>query len=254
MSVFWGAARLQFALLRRGLDDLMVLVNAPLLTVAFLSIMRHAGRPDLEAYAVLGPTVISVFQMALLVSGELIAAERWSGTFEAALATPAPPAVALLGRISLITAVSYLSLAESWLVARLFGVGLGVAHPWLFVATLLVTGLAIAGSAVIMAAVFVVARSARTFQNALSYPFFLLGGAIVPVALLPGGLRAVSRVVFLSWSSDLLRDALEAAPVENVLLRLGVVLGLGLVGFGFGMVLLTRLLLRVRRTGSVALA
>lgn len=254
MSVYWGAVRLQFALLRRGLDDLMVLINAPLLTVAFLSIMRHADRPDLEAYAVLGPTVISVFQMALLVSGELIAAERWSGTFEAALATPAAPATALLGRISLITAVSYLSLGESWLVARLFGVAVDVAHPGLFVATLLVTGLAIAGSAVIMAAVFVLARSARTFQNALSYPFFLLGGAIVPVALLPGGLQPISRLVFLSWSSDLLRDCLDAAPVEHALLRLGVVLGLGVAGFAFGMWLLARLLVRVRRTGSVALA
>lgn len=254
MIVFLGAMRLQFALLRRGLDNLLVLVNAPLLTIAFLSIMRNADRPDLEAYAVLAPTVISVFQMSLFISGELISAERMSGTFEASLATPATPSVALLGRIVLITAVSFLSLLESWLVARLFGVAISVPHPAIFVTTLVVTGLAMAGSAVIMAAVFVLARSARTFQNALSYPVFLLGGAIVPVAFLPEWLQPLSRVVFLSWSSDLLRASLNTAPVDVAAARLAVVLGLGAIGFGIGMWLLARLLRRVRRTGSVALA
>ena len=53
-----------------------------------------------------------------------------------------------------------------------------------------------------MATVFVLARTAMLFTNALGYPFYILGGVLVPVAFLPGWLRPVSRLVFLSWSSD----------------------------------------------------
>lgn len=132
-----------------------------------------------------------------------------------------------------------------------FGIMVPVVHPGVFVATLGATVLAMSGTAVVMAAVFVVSRSARNFQNALSYPLFLLGGVMVPAALLPEWLQPLSQAVFLSWSTDLLRDTLAAEPVPAVGARLTVVLLLGALGFVVGSLLLRWLVVRVRREGTV---
>jgi ABC-2 type transport system permease protein len=74
---------------------------------------------------------------------------------------------------------------------------------------------------------------------------------MVPVSLLPSWLEPVSRVVFLSWSSDLLRDALTPGTVSHLLPRLGAILALGGAGYLVGFVLLRRAVDRLRRTGSL---
>ncbi|MDX1450897.1 MAG: ABC transporter permease, partial [Acidimicrobiia bacterium] len=105
-----------------------------------------------------------------------------------------------------------------------------------------------------MATVFTAARSARTFQNSLSYPFYVLGGVLVPVEMLPGWVQPLSRGVFLSWSSDLLRDSLAYPPVASLGFRVAVILLLGLVGFGLGWWLMGRVIDRLKRIGTVKYA
>lgn len=253
MTVVLAAARLQLAVLRRNpADNLMALFTAPAFTLIFLAIAQHAGRTDLAPYAVLAPGLIAMLGLALLTSGEVIDSERWDGTFELALATPARMPAVLLSRVATVTLVSLLGIAESWLVAYLvFGVTVPVAHPGVFASTLMATAVAMSGTAVVFAAVFVWTRSARTFQNSLSYPLFLLGGALVPVAFLPDLLQPLSRGVFLSWAADLLRASLDPAPVTNFWPRLGMVLALGAVGYVVGLLLLNWVINRARATGKV---
>jgi ABC-2 type transport system permease protein len=93
---------------------------------------------------------------------------------------------------------------------------------------------------------------ARAFQNSLNYPFYVLGGVMVPVSFLPGWLEPVSRAVFLSWSADLLRDALAPPAIPYLLPRLAAVLGLGLAGYATGVWLLHRAVDRLRKTGSLS--
>lgn len=238
----------------RGTPDwFLALFTAPLLTAVFVTIFVHADRGDLTGYGVLAPALMSLWAMSLQTAGELISRERENGSLEALLAAPAPFGAVLLGRISAVTVISMVAFAQSWLVGwALTGTAVPVPHPALFLVTVVATTVAMTGWAGVMACVFVLARSARTFQNSLSYPFFVLGGVIVPVALLPDGLSLPARAVFLSWSSDLLRDALDPAPVHAPLLRLGIVLALGGVGYLLSHALLARTLRRVRRTGSLA--
>lgn len=122
------------------------------------------------------------------------------------------------------------------------------------VVTLAATALAMAGTAVAMAAAFVLHRSARTFQNSLSYPFYLLGGAIVPPALLPAWLQPLTKVVFLSRATELLRDSLVGPPVPDPGRRLAVIVLFGMVGYVGGLLLLRGILHRVRHTGEMSYA
>lgn len=251
-GVFMAGWRMQWQSMRGNPDWFLMLLLAPLHTAVLVLIVVHAGRDDLTSYAVLAPALMALWAMALQTSGELISTERENGSLEGLLAVSGRFDVVMLGRLALVTTLSAAAFVEAWLTGWLItGTLQPIAHPWLLLVTVMVTMLAMTGWAGVMASVFVLARSARTFQNALSYPFYVLGGVLVPVAQLPAWLQPLSAVVFLSWASDLMRDALSAAPVANVPGRLAIILGLGLVGFVLGHRLLRGALRRVRTTGSL---
>lgn len=243
--------RFQAALMRRSPADLMFLLTTPLFAVVFAAIMEQAGRPDLTPYAVLGTTVISLWSVALNVSGDVIDSDRGNGTLEAATAAPASLAVLVSGRVATVTLFSLIPLAESIAAVRVaFRTSLPVPHAAAFIVMLLVTAAAMAATATAMSSVFVIARSARTFQNALSYPFYILSGAIVPTSLLPGWLQPLTRIVFLSWSAGLMRDALRRAPIPDFLPRLAIIAALGAAAYGAGLLLMASMLRRMRETGT----
>jgi ABC-2 type transport system permease protein len=108
-----------------------------------------------------------------------------------------------------------------------------------------------AGTAVAMASLFVLARNAVTFSNSASFPFYVLGGILVPVSLLPGWIRPVSSIVFLSWSADLLRAALRPSPIHDFAFRLCMVGLLGACGLAVGAYAMGMILTRVRGSGEL---
>ena len=253
MRVFGAAVLLQLRIVRSDPDYLMPLVTVPLFSITFLAIVRQAGRDDLTGYALMAPVLIALWQLSLLDSGEVIAEDRWQGVLEAVIAAPANIAVVVVARVLAVSGLSLVAFVEVWLVARLvFGVAIEIHHPLVFALTLAASVLAMSGTALIMAALFVLARSARTFQNSLSYPFYVLGGVLVPVSFLPDWLEPLSSGVFLSWSADLLRDSLAAGSVSDVPARVAMILALGAAGAAVGGVLLRLILRRVRTTGSLA--
>ncbi|MFD9357960.1 ABC transporter permease [Streptomyces sp. NPDC060031] len=253
--IYGEGFRHQLRLTRRSLGDFQVLITVPLYTVVLLSMADHAGRVGLMPYAVLAPAFIAQWSMALFVAGDLVSQERQLGTLEAIVATPASLATLMVGRISAIVAVSLLAFGESVVVARvLFEVPISVGHPWILLAGIVAGAFAMAGTAGTMAALFVLARSARTFQNSLSYPFYLLGGILVPVAMLPDWLQPLSRLVFLSWEADLLRASMATGPVHHVPERLAAIVALGGLGYAVTILLMRSVLRRVRSLGTLGYA
>jgi ABC-2 type transport system permease protein len=251
---FWAAFRLQVHTVRTDPDYFMPLVTVPMFTITFLAIVRHAGREDLTEYALMAPVLIALWALSLMDSGEIVDGDRQLGVLEPLVAAPANFALVVCARVLAVTMIALFAFVEvaiaGWLAFR---VSFDVHHPAVFAATLVATALAMSGTAVIMAALFVLARSTRTFQNSLSFPFYVLGGVLVPVSLLPGWVQPLSTGVFLSWSADLLRDSLDPAPVERLAVRVGMILALGLVGFVVGQVMLRRILTRLRERGELAL-
>lgn len=255
MRTALASAAFQVQVFRRTPADLHFFILVPLQTVIFQSLVRFDGRPDLAAYAVLAPAVLAVLGMALFGGGELIAYDRAQGIFEGLLAAPVSLAAVLLGRITTITVLSLLTLVESWLVTGLlFGTWVGVAHPGLFLAVIAAMAFATAGATTALASLFVLSRSVRSFQNSMSYPLLLLGGAFVPADLLPQWLQPLTRVVYLSWATDLLRDAMGSAPVADVPFRVAMVVLLGAALYAVGLWLFHAVLRRTRTDGSVGLA
>ena len=256
MRVLVAAARAQFQMTVRNLgSDLFNLVTVPFFAVVFIAIVKQSGRSGLIAYAVMAPVLIALWQMAIYVAGELINRDRLEGLLEAIIATPAPFALVMLGRIGTINAFGLVGFAESWLVARIvFCITVPVPHPEVLLPTLACAAFACAGTALVFSALFSLQESARVFQNSISYPFYLLGGILVPVSYLPWWLQPASRVIFLSWTADLLRDSLLPAPPVAVPQRLAIVLLLAFAGLLVGWFLLHRIVDRLRHEGTLGLA
>jgi ABC-2 type transport system permease protein len=249
----WAGFRIQLVFYRHHPDMFIPLLTAPLYTIIFLLVVRHGGRADLSSYAVIAPVFMTLWWFALFHGGLVISTDRWESTIEALFAAPTPFPLVIFGRILAITTVGLLSFVEVWVVARyLLRIPVTVHHPGLLVLTLLVTAFAMASTALLMAGLFVLTRSAVTFANSASFPFYVLGGILVPVAFLPGWIQPVSKLVFLSWSSDLLRASLAAGPATSVPIRVGMVLLLGGAGLAGGAAMLVKILHRVRDTGELS--
>lgn len=252
MRVFLAGAVLQVRLLLRRPFDMIIFFTLPLQTAAFLSIFRHAGRTDLDAYALVAPALIALWQMSLMVSGEIIATERDNQSLEPLIAAPGSIPALLIGRISAVTLISLFGFLEATLTGwAFFHVSLSIGAPTVFMVSLLTTALATASTAILMAVLFIRSRSPRIFQNSLSYPFYLLGGVLIPVSFFPEWIQSISSLVYLSWSADLLRDAVHQPTVSNWIARNLIVLGLGTATFFLGRTLLHSSLFTARREGKI---
>lgn len=248
-------ARAQLQMTRRNIEDLLPVLSIPLATVITLSILLHSRRPDLAGYALVAVVLMTITQMGFFVGTELIVQDRHNQRLELIVASPASYFVVLGTRVFVLSAIGIAGFAEAWLIAwAVFGIRIPVYHPWLLGATLLLTALAVAATALIFATLCSFGRTPRTVQNAIGGPLFLLGGVLVPVTFLPEFVQPVSRGIFLYWSANLLRDALNAAEPVDVVLRLLAILGLGVLGGAIGIVLLQKLLTHLRREGTLGLA
>jgi ABC-2 type transport system permease protein len=241
-------------MLWREPGQLIQLVVAPLLSVIVLTVLRVQGRADLNGIALVVPTLTTMWSLALLVSAEVIADDRWAGILELRLAAPASPAASITGRVATVAAVGLLALVESWVVAALVsGHTLSISDGSSFVASTVLADVGSVGAGLLFATMVLLTRAARTLQNSLSYPFYVLGGLVVPIDQFPLWIRLVGRVLFLSWSADLMRDSLTGHP-EDALARLGVLSVLAIGTVIAGVYVVTKAIARLRRDGTAALA
>jgi len=250
-GVVMAALRLGVLEARRQPSQFLIVVTAPMFSAMFMSVVLHAGSSIGRVNAVLGPGLIGLWFVALDAAADGIDRERWQGTLESLLAAPAPLTGLVIGRVVAMAIVGLVTLVESWLVAAVgFGVVLRPAHPVLLALSIAVTVFTTVSTATLLAGAFVLTRHAFMLQNSLSYPLYLLGGVLVPVTVLPGWLQPFGRIVFLSWSSDLVRDAFVAGAVAHAALRLAVVVLFGVAALVAARTVVKVVVGNVVRTGS----
>jgi len=255
MRAFLAGFRLEVRMVRANPDSLIPLFTAPFFTIIFLTIVRNHGRHDLQPDALMAPVLMTLWWFALFQGGNMLTNDRWQAMLENVVAAPASLASVVLGRIAAFMCLALVGFLEVWAIGELvFGVSIPFEHPLELALTLVCTAFAMAGTAVAFAAIFVTARNSYQFTNSASFPFYVLGGIFVPVAVLPGWIQPVSTAVFMSWSADLLRASLKPVPVHDFWPRLGMVLLLGACSFLIGRAVLFYVLRRMRMNGELAMA
>jgi len=252
LRVLLVAARTQLGIARRNIENVYPLLTIPLQSLISLAIIVYSGRPDLARYALVASLLMTVGQMSFFDASEILAQDRNQQILELAVACPTAYAWPLIARILVLTTMGVAGFAEAWLMARfVFRLHITIFHPAIFAITLIFTVLSGAATALITTAVFCLTRTTRTYQNAISGPLYLLSGALVPVTLLPAVFRPFSRLIYLFWSADLLRESMLPGDPAFIVPRLTAIAILGLAGGALGSWLLRKMLDNLRREGTL---
>ena len=253
MSEFDAGARLQLSLFAKSPAYLLLLISVPFFGAIFLSVEHYAHDPAVVPQAILAPALMGVWIIAVALADMIIFMERGYGTLEFIAAAPASPSRLIAGRVAAITLVGLAVIPEALLVARAgFGDSLTIFHPGVFVLALLANAVATAATALAMTALFLAFRSVSRYVNALGYPFYILGGVILPARYLPAWIRPVSDVIYLHWTSALMYASASRAPVPGVPRSLVAVAVLAAASFAAGHWLLSRAVARLRENGRLS--
>ncbi|PRY37528.1 ABC transporter permease [Umezawaea tangerina] len=237
-------------LLRPG--SLAPLLVNPLYVVVLFGVVA-AHRPSATLLTTLGLTafVMAAWGHAMFTASHVIDEERFSGTLEINLTAPTGYLTSLVVRILTVTLAAAPVIAEvaaiGWLV---HGTGLVVRDPVQFGLAVLVCLVGCAASALLLSGLLLLVRGARTLQNALTYPFYLLAGLVLPHSELPEGIRQLSDLFFLTWAVKGLRAAASGAAGGWTDLALATALAVAQAAVG--VLVLRRVVQRLRR-GEVSL-
>jgi ABC-2 type transport system permease protein len=255
MRAWLSSVLLQARLIAGSPDYLSDLATAPLFTIIFLAVLRTGDRLDLVGRALVAPALMATWAVTVRVSGEILDGDRRQGMLPLLVATPRPLWALLLSRVAPVGGLGLIAFLESWVVGRLlFGVTVELHHPAAFAAGVVATWLGVTTCGLLFSGLFVLTRSARTLQNSLTYPLFLLSGLVFPPSLLPDPLEQLSNLVFLSWSSALLGGALQPGPLGDAGRMVLMIVLLSVAQLVIGLVSLRLIVRRVRNTATLEYA
>lgn len=191
------------------------LLSRMILPLVFMTLLRPLylsaqGHTDGTEQAVVG-TLVTFSLLALSISGNAILSERLGRTWDRLRGTPLHPAELLLGKaVPVLTAL----LAQQLLIVA-FGVcvfGLRVPHPFLLLGVLLSWSCTLLGLGALLG---VLVRTMGELSAAHDIGGMLLssvGGALVPLGVLPAWVADVAPVSPGYWAVRGLRAALAGDP------------------------------------------
>jgi ABC-2 type transport system permease protein len=250
LAVGWA---LHLKMMSRSAFDGLLGVLWPLFfaTVAFFMFQAGAGGETL-VYASFGAAVMGIWSSTSTTAGSAMQRERWHGTLELLVASPTHFALVLLPVTIAMSTIGLYSLVATLVWGRVaFGIDVPLEHPISFALALVVTVMSIGSLGFLLAVSFVRYRTAWALGNMLEYPVWLIGGFLVPIALLPGWVRPISWILAPTWGVDAVREAaLGGSPLPEI----GLCLLLGAAYVLAGALVLDHALRAARKDASLALA
>ena len=256
MRVAWAAAEVQFR--EVAVNNFLLfaaLIQPFFIGVTTMLILRHRAGFD-PVYVVVGAALAGLWSTLLFSGSGAITHERWMGTLELLIASPASMFVIFGGKMVGTLAFSMSSLVLSYGIgAWLFGYPITVADPAGFAVSLAFAVLALWATGMVFAPLSILWRSVGRFLGALEYPIYALSGFLFPILLLPGWTIPISDALPPYWAAVGLHasahgdlDTLGLAVVWLILALTSVVL------LALSAVLFRVMLMRARRAGTLALA
>ena len=250
LGVGWAMHMKMFT--RSAFDGLLA-VLWPLFfaTVAFFMFRAGAGGETL-VYASFGAAVMGIWSATSTSAGAAMQRERWHGTLELLVVAPTHFAFVLLPITIAMSTMGLYSMVATLVWGRVaFGIDVPLEEPVAFAVALVATVVSIGALGFLLAVSFVRYRTAWALGNMLEYPVWLVGGFLVPLALLPGWVRPISWALAPTWGVDAVREsALGGSPLPEIALCLA----LGSAYVVAGSLVLERVLRAARRDGSLSLA
>ncbi|MFI7708585.1 ABC transporter permease [Nonomuraea sp. NPDC049480] len=167
-----------------------------------------AGQAATGARTAIGCGLLGLWGAIVWRFGLVLRQERQRGILPGIVSRPTGLVVVLIGKsIGSVLRSAALTVLTVGVVAAVAGHPVHIAAPVGFTLTALATLVSATALGLLLCSVFLLARSAVRIAETLIYPVFILGGLLVPTALLPGWAQQLSTLISLRWASELLLDA-----------------------------------------------
>ena len=223
--------------------------------VTTMYMLRHRADFD-PMYVIVGTALSGIFSTLLFAGSGAISHERWLGTLELLVASPASFFVVIGGRLAGTTIFSLLSLLLAYGIgALLFGYPIAIAEPGWFGSSLLLAVVALWATGMFFAPLAILWRAVGQFLLGLEYPIFALSGFLFPILLLPGWAAPISNIHPPYWAAVAMHGAASGNLDLPGLLRAWFFLLLTAgVLLLIAKSLIEQVLTRARRAGTLALS
>lgn len=229
-----------------------VFVQPFFIAVTAMYMLRH--RPDFDPmFVVVGSGLSGLWSTALFEGNWAIQNERWLGTLELVIATPAPLLLTIGGRMAGSMVFSLCSMGLSYGVgAWLFGYTLTLRDPLGFVVSLALGLVSLWGVAVLLAPIGILWRAASRLLGVLEYPIYTLAGFLFPVIFLPAWTNPLSYALPPYWAAVALHSTSSGSP-GDLPLALALLVGTTVADIWLAHLLIDAVLDRARRRGTLSL-
>jgi ABC-2 type transport system permease protein len=200
----------------------------------------EAGRPR-SAFELTFPSAVSWGMYGCIITFALsVVAERTKGTLVRLRMSPLSWAEIVAGKgLSCFLVSAFAGVALMALGRLLFGVRVG--SPAGLAAAVVAAAFCYTGLMMALAAIGRTERVVSGAAAAVFLPLAMIGGGMIPLFFLPGWMRTVSNVSPVKWTIQALEGAVwRGYSPADMLVPCGVLVGIGLAGFGLGVNLLAR--------------
>lgn len=213
------------------------------------------GRGDaLALFLLTGFLGFTIFQRLLWSALNMIWMEREGGTLEALYMTPANRFGLLIGAAAGgMVRVVYLYFAFI-LAAVLFFSSWSVANPWMVLVAFVSVFVPGVAWGALADSFLLFARDSSAFVSVMQAPLNFFSGVRFPVQLLPGWMQAISAIIPLTWSLNVVRASLlEGRTFAQVLPQFSLSLGLSAVCLAVAQWNMQRAERRAKELGTLVL-
>jgi ABC-2 type transport system permease protein len=232
----------------------------PLFTFATWSVTyRAAGHSQIDGVSISGFLLVGIFGLitwtsSIWASGYAIQGERDSGTSASLFLSPVSRAAIVAG-YGLGSFVWFLpSFAVLLLLGYLTGARLHIADPLAVALSVLSLFLASLAAGFTFSGLFILSRRGNLIANFIQQPVYLLSGLIVPLAVLPSWLQALSNAVPATHAIIALRaSTLHAGTTPSIGREILLTLTVSAAWFAIGILGLKRVEYVAKRIGQLDL-
>jgi ABC-2 type transport system permease protein len=170
------------------------------------------GSTAFTGFLILGQTVYSFFTAMNWTGGMTLERERFYGTFEMILLSPASRVVMVLGEAAWgIIDSGWVIFLTTLVASLLFGLNFNVADPLAVTLSLILTFAAMVSLGLFFSGFYVLSRSAGPIAHAVQSPIRFFSGVSFPISALPTYLQFVSYALPVTFGMNAVRSSLLAS-------------------------------------------
>ncbi len=220
--------------LKQQAVDLFIIFTVivqPFLVALLAIFMFREEAADSAIFLVVGSAMTGLWSGLLFTSSFSINGERWMGTLEMVVGSPTPLAVVILGKTLANVAISFGFMPLCYAMAAFtFRFPVSIAHPFLFLISVLLTVVAFVSLGLVIAPFLAVSLSMQGWVNALEFPMYILGGFLFPILMLPRWTNPISYALAPYWAAQALHATSSGGvPLTSVLLDWGTLMAFSMV-------------------------